>query len=283
MALPDNQNPDYQRKSDSPVLIKVETEQRNTYIEKNSEVVGNNAEFVSSRNLGHSSENVDKNLEIVSEADSGNKDVREPASMTVSISQQIRPVIPTQQPQIVQKQILMGPSTLYTHHSPYQSTRYPLTSPVPRYRLADGKNQLNRTPGTTDMPSTSDSSPHGTAVQLLSNAVQFAKNIPSFKSLPFRDQIILLEESWKDLFIMDAAFLSFPLDVSYNAPPGDGSASLVSNLRVLQELFTRIQALKVDESECAYLKTIVLFKPGKTTGTYYSTSDKLIHEMTYLK
>ena len=275
MALPDNQSPDYQRKSDSPVLIKVETEQRNTYIEKNSEVVGNNAEFVgsnfndsgnSSRNLGHSSENVDKNLGIVSEADSGNKDVREPASMTVSISQQIRPVIPTQQPQIVQKQILMGPNTLYTHHPPYQSTRYPLRSPVPACRLADGKNQPNRTPGTTDMPSTSDSSPHSTAVQLLSKAVQFAKNIPNFKCLPFRDQIILLEESWKDLFIIDAAFLSFPLDVSYNAPPGDGSASLVSHLRVLQELFTRIQALKVDESECAYLKTIVLFKPGKTTG-----------------
>jgi hypothetical protein len=104
------------------------------------------------------------------------------------------------------------------------------------------------------------------AVQLLSNSVQFAKNIPSFKSLPFRDQIILLEESWKDLFILDAAFWSFPLDVSGIVPPGD--ATLVSNLRVLQELVARIQALELDESECGYLKTLVLFKPGKIISDY---------------
>ena len=271
MALPGHDGPDYQPTSASPVLIKVETEQCNTYIEvdKNSELVGKNSEFVesscsgsdnSSRIIGHSSETVDKNSAI-SATESGSKDAREPVSKNafVTLSQPTRPVIPTQQPQVVQKQILVGPNTLYTHHSPYQSTGYPLTSPMHRYRLKDPDNP---TPGTTEMSSTSISSVHNMVVQLLSNAVQFAKNVPSFKTLPFRDQIILLEESWKDLFLLDAAFLSFPLDVSYIAPAGDGGASLVSNLRVLQDLFTRIQALEVDESECTYLKTIFLFKPG---------------------
>ena len=284
-------SPDFQHRSDSPVLIKVETEGCDTYVEveKNSEIVGNNLENIghntdhgrnsseigrnSSGIAGKTSTIVEKSPEFVGGTlESRNRNVsssqvvREPTPTKtgmVIMSQPVRPVMPAQ-PQVVPTQMLVVPNTSFTHRYPYQSTHYPLTSPTPRYALTDRENV---TPGGTEISLRSKAdSLQNMAVQLLSNSVQFAKNIPSFKSLPFRDQIILLEESWKDLFILDAAFWSFPLDVSGIVPPGD--ATLVSNLRVLQELVARIQALELDESECGYLKTVVLFKPGKIISDY---------------
>lgn len=45
-------------------------------------------------------------------------------------------------------------------------------------------------------------------------AVKWAKNLPSFASLAFRDQVILLEESWAELFLLNAIQWSMPLEVS---------------------------------------------------------------------
>jgi hypothetical protein len=44
-------------------------------------------------------------------------------------------------------------------------------------------------------------------------SVKWAKNIPSFLQLPFRDQAILLEESWCELFVLSAAQWSLPIDI----------------------------------------------------------------------
>ena len=50
------------------------------------------------------------------------------------------------------------------------------------------------------------------AAKLLFMSVKWAKNIPSFLQLPFRDQAILLEESWCELFVLSAAQWSLPFD-----------------------------------------------------------------------
>lgn len=52
-----------------------------------------------------------------------------------------------------------------------------------------------------------------TAARLLFMSVKWARNIPSFLQLPFRDQAILLEESWSELFILSAAQWSLPIDI----------------------------------------------------------------------
>ena len=52
-----------------------------------------------------------------------------------------------------------------------------------------------------------------TAARLLFMSVKWARNIPSFLQLPFRDQAILLEESWSELFILSAAQWALPLDL----------------------------------------------------------------------
>jgi len=51
-----------------------------------------------------------------------------------------------------------------------------------------------------------------TAAKLLFMSIKWARNIPSFLSLPFRDQAILLEETWSELFILSAAQWSLPLE-----------------------------------------------------------------------
>ena len=51
-----------------------------------------------------------------------------------------------------------------------------------------------------------------TAARLLFMSVKWARNIPSFLQLPFRDQAILLEESWCELFVLSAAQWSLPID-----------------------------------------------------------------------
>ncbi len=44
-------------------------------------------------------------------------------------------------------------------------------------------------------------------------SVSWARNIPTFLELPFRDQAILLEESWSELFILCMIQCSLPLDI----------------------------------------------------------------------
>ena len=51
-----------------------------------------------------------------------------------------------------------------------------------------------------------------TSARLLFMAVKWAKNLPSFASLPFRDQVILLEEAWSELFLLNAIQWCLPLD-----------------------------------------------------------------------
>ena len=151
--------------------------------------------------------------------------------------------------------------------APYGSPSFPSTSSHPRFISSDQHVHSSSGPSVASLPYSQGDSLYSMAVRLLSSVVKFAKNIPSFKLMPFRDQIILLEENWKDLFILDAAFWSLPLEVSYVMDPLEAkketNANLVESLRVLQELVTRIQALGMDEAECAYLKTIVIFKPGR--------------------
>ncbi|XP_076860729.1 photoreceptor-specific nuclear receptor [Brachyhypopomus gauderio] len=107
-----------------------------------------------------------------------------------------------------------------------------------------------------------------TSARLLFMSVKWAKNLPVFSHLPFRDQVILLEEAWSELFLLCAIQWSLPLDscplLSLPDPPPSSQAKSspsTSDLRLLQEVFSRFRALQVDPTEFACLKAIVLFKP----------------------
>lgn len=83
--------------------------------------------------------------------------------------------------------------------------------------------------------------------------------------LSYRDQVILLEESWCELFVLTAAQWNFPVDetqlIPLNVSP-DRRQILSDEARRLRELLARCAILRIDHSEYACLKAIVLFKGG---------------------
>ncbi|KAM5292335.1 photoreceptor-specific nuclear receptor [Ctenodactylus gundi] len=111
---------------------------------------------------------------------------------------------------------------------------------------------------------------HETSARLLFMAVKWAKNLPVFSNLPFRDQVILLEEAWGELFLLGAIQWSLPLNSCPLLTPPEASAAGGSQgrlamasveMRFLQETVSRFRALAVDPTEFACMKALVLFKP----------------------
>ena len=110
------------------------------------------------------------------------------------------------------------------------------------------------------------------AVQLLYMSVTWARNIPTFLDLPFRDQAILLEEGWSELFVLSAAQFSLPVDMGpllsaaglqVDKAPTDKIVAGMADIRLLQNVVARFKRVQIDSTEYACLKAIVLFKPGK--------------------
>lgn len=52
------------------------------------------------------------------------------------------------------------------------------------------------------------------AARLLFMSIKWTKNVPAFLGLPYRDQVTLLEESWRELFVLGAAQFQMPLDTT---------------------------------------------------------------------
>ncbi|KAM9854780.1 photoreceptor-specific nuclear receptor-like [Aulostomus maculatus] len=107
-----------------------------------------------------------------------------------------------------------------------------------------------------------------TTARLLFMSVKWAKKLPVFSLLPFRDQVILLEEAWSELFLLCAIQWSLPMDscpllsLPDLCPMQQSKKSVpTADLRILEEVFNRFKALAVDPTEFACLKAIVLFKP----------------------
>ncbi|XP_030850045.1 nuclear receptor subfamily 2 group E member 1-like [Strongylocentrotus purpuratus] len=114
--------------------------------------------------------------------------------------------------------------------------------------------------------------------RLLFTSVKWAKNITCFRLLPFRDQLILLEETWRDLFLMgmcqwavplesDALLKSLAVSMSVKGvkTSAETTAELAAQVRYMKETVAKLRAMKVDFTEFACLKAIALFK-SETRG-----------------
>ncbi|XP_033111989.1 nuclear receptor subfamily 2 group E member 1-like isoform X2 [Anneissia japonica] len=95
--------------------------------------------------------------------------------------------------------------------------------------------------------------------RLLFLSVKWAKHIPSFRILPYRDQVILLEEGWRDIFLLGMAQWSVPLLDSNSIEIADKPES--DEMRTLREVLMRLRTFRVDFTEYACLKAITLFRP----------------------
>ncbi|CAF4408798.1 unnamed protein product [Rotaria magnacalcarata] len=90
--------------------------------------------------------------------------------------------------------------------------------------------------------------------------IKWIRNLPTFLNLPVCDQLILLEESWSELFLLWAIQYSIPLD--------DGGPIFHHTVlhrqnedeKSIHDIFYIFKQLKLDPIEFACLKTIVLFR-----------------------
>ena len=90
-------------------------------------------------------------------------------------------------------------------------------------------------------------------------------------------QLLLLQESWKDLFLLHLSQWAIPWDLSALFSSRQTQLQLSSNslladdkitdmeIKTMQEIMLRFRQLSPDGTECGCLKAIVLFKP-ETTG-----------------
>ncbi len=108
------------------------------------------------------------------------------------------------------------------------------------------------------------------AARLLFMNVRWAQHVPAFTSLPYRDQLLLLEESWRELFVLSAAQFSLPVELA--ATSVSEHVDLLSELKSLQETIQKFQAMNVDPTEFACLRAIILLKTQVESGEIRDTA-----------
>ncbi|XP_063954998.1 nuclear receptor subfamily 2 group E member 1-like isoform X1 [Lytechinus pictus] len=177
---------------------------------------------------------------------------------------------------------LPPPSSSFISSSVYYGTFYHSLLTAEHYNInplaldavrEDDGAEVGRVKGLGSSISTSpDNLPEVTA-RLIFTSVKWAKNITCFRLLPFRDQLILLEETWKDLFLMGICQWAVPLEtdallkslavsmsVKGEKTSPEATAELASQVRYMKETVAKLRAMKVDFTEFACLKAVALFK-----------------------
>ncbi|CAF0810954.1 unnamed protein product [Adineta ricciae] len=101
---------------------------------------------------------------------------------------------------------------------------------------------------------------HESAAKVLFNAVNWTKTVPAFTSLANRDQTSLLEESWRDLFILTAIEQQFTLNINDLMYSNEKCEIYKSDIANFQEILAKSKQLKLDGNELICLKNLVLFK-----------------------
>ncbi|XP_061382529.1 nuclear receptor subfamily 2 group E member 1-like isoform X1 [Danaus plexippus] len=155
--------------------------------------------------------------------------------------------------------MLPPPPPLSLFHNPYQSySRFNLlASPLPSCPL---KAPSPPPPMTSNLISpTEPEAICEAAARLLFMNVKWAKNVPAFSSLSLQDRLILLEESWRDLFVIGSAQFLYPLDlkVLVNTKHTKVDSKHIADF---EKALIELTKMHPDNNEYACLRAIVLFK-----------------------
>ncbi|XP_065356406.1 protein dissatisfaction [Calliphora vicina] len=106
-----------------------------------------------------------------------------------------------------------------------------------------------------------------TTARLLFMAVRWVKCLMPFQTLSRSDQILLLQESWKELFLLNLAQWITPLDLApiFESPmikerlPQDDQTE--AEIKTIQDVLLRFRQIAPDGSEVGCMKAIALFTP----------------------
>lgn len=129
-----------------------------------------------------------------------------------------------------------------------------------------------------------------TAARMLFYNIRWIKGECQLHNLPMTEQLLLLEESWTEFFILSAAqyimgFSFNPLLCAYEVMSSGRcdakqNAIIATEVNNFQSVLFRLAQLNVDEKEYNYLRSLILFKSrqqsssGSGCGSPCSTSDK---------
>ncbi|XP_035908556.1 nuclear receptor subfamily 2 group E member 1 isoform X1 [Anopheles stephensi] len=106
-----------------------------------------------------------------------------------------------------------------------------------------------------------------TTARLLFMSVRWVRCLIPFQTLSKNDQHLLLQESWKELFLLNFAQWSVPWDLSslLDSPqvrdrlPPDAATQL--EMKTMQEILCRFRQISPDLSELGCMKAVILFSP----------------------
>uniref|UniRef100_A0A182NUZ5 NR LBD domain-containing protein n=1 Tax=Anopheles dirus TaxID=7168 RepID=A0A182NUZ5_9DIPT len=106
-----------------------------------------------------------------------------------------------------------------------------------------------------------------TTARLLFMSVRWVRCLIPFQTLSKNDQHLLLQESWKELFLLNFAQWSVPWDLSslLDSPqvrdrlPPDAATHL--EMKTMQEILCRFRQISPDLSELGCMKAVILFSP----------------------
>lgn len=138
--------------------------------------------------------------------------------------------------------------------------------------------QFKLNPPTLGLSSLSMDYIYEIATRLLFLTVDWTRNIQAFRSLDSADQLVLLQSSWSDLFMLGVSQCSssFPLSplltlaavhMERSECDEEHKPLLTKDQRVLEkvlsvkELLLSLEKLELDLVEYAFFKTIILFNP----------------------
>ncbi|KAG1714900.1 Nuclear receptor subfamily 2 group E member 1 [Nymphon striatum] len=114
---------------------------------------------------------------------------------------------------------------------------------------------------------------HETTARILFMVIQWARSLTPLQTLANRDQIALLEESWKDLFLLTLAQwsatglvdISLILANSKVLPDSKSKDSekdeMIRVIKLMYDVLGRFRQLSPDCAETGCIKAIILFRP----------------------
>ncbi|XP_060524152.1 nuclear receptor subfamily 2 group E member 1 isoform X2 [Cylas formicarius] len=111
------------------------------------------------------------------------------------------------------------------------------------------------------------------AARLLFMNVQWTKSLDAFTALSLPDQLLLLEEGWKELFILGAAQVLPPTDLASLARGSEDHTIFLRKLRDFQEVLADVRHFQMDHQEFACLRVVALFKTPPPTTTCKSLEE----------
>lgn len=83
-------------------------------------------------------------------------------------------------------------------------------------------------------------------------------------------QLLLLEEGWRELFVLSAAQFLLPVEAGpllassgLSGETSDRLLPILQDIKLFQDILSKFKAICVDPTEYACLKAIVLFKTGE--------------------